>query len=165
MKGRKPKPTALHKLSGTLNVTRHRDRKREPSAEGDLDAPPEWMSEGQQESWRYAIEHAPAGVLNLIDRGVLAVWVQAEDMHRSASVAQTRVDVGAETPLLMLGKEGLKPSPYVGIMNRTAMVMMKAASELGFSPVARPRLIVPAKADDEADDPWAGLQVITGGKA
>lgn len=165
MKGRKPKPTALHKLSGTLNATRHKERDREPVAEGDLDAPPDWMSDGQRESWRYAIEHAPSGVLKRIDRGVLAVWVQAEDMHRIASIAQMRVDVGADTPLLTLGKEGLKPSPYVGILNRTAMVMMKAAAEMGFTPTSRPRLIVSSQQEEDENDPWSGLQVITGGKA
>ena len=50
-------------------------------------------------------------------------------------------------------------------MNRAAALMIKAASELGFSPAARPRLAAQA-AQDPADEhsPWARLKVIHGGK-
>jgi phage terminase small subunit len=50
-------------------------------------------------------------------------------------------------------------------MNRAAAIMIKAASELGFSPAARPPLAVSA-AQEPADEhsPWARLKVIHGGK-
>ena len=53
------------------------------------------------------------------------------------------------------------------MMNRAAAIMIKAASELGFSPAARPRLAASAAQDpaDEHSSPWARLQVIHGGKA
>ena len=64
MRGRKPKPTALHELHGTLNATRHgKGRSGEPVAEGDLPPePPGWMSEGQQAGWRHAVGISPAYV-------------------------------------------------------------------------------------------------------
>ena len=169
MRGRKPIPTDLHKLRGTLNTTRHgKDRSGEPEAVGDLSpGPPEWMSEGQQAGWRHAVEHAPRGILKAIDRGMLAVWVEAEERHRTAATMQARLDQGAKLPLLTKTKDGTAiASPYLGIMNRAAAIMIKAASELGFSPAARPRLAASA-AQDPADEhsPWARLKVIHGGKA
>ena len=167
MRGRKPKPTSLHKLQGTINVTRHAARTREPVAEGDLYAPPDWLTESQQANWRHVIEHAPAGILRRIDQGILAVWVEAEDRHRMALIQQARLDVGNAMPLLTKGKDGLpRPSPYIGIITKAALIMLKAASELGFSPAARPRLagagFVPPPA---ADDPWARLKLLQGGKS
>jgi P27 family predicted phage terminase small subunit len=167
VRGRKPKPTALHE---TLNPTRHgKGRSGEPEAEGDLPPePPDWMSEGQRAGWRHAVEHAPRGILKAIDRGMLAVWVEAEDRHRTAAVMQARLDQGAKLPLLTKTKDGTAvPSPYLGIMNRAAAIMIKAASELGFSPAARPRLAASAAQGDPADEhsPWARLKVIHGGKA
>ena len=108
MRGRKPKPTTLHKLHGTLNPTRHgKGRSGEPVAEGDLPPePPDWMSEGQQAGWRHAVEHAPKGILKAIDRGILAVWVEAEERHRTAATMQARLDQGAKLPLLTKTKDG-----------------------------------------------------------
>jgi P27 family predicted phage terminase small subunit len=125
------------------------------------------MSEDQQAGWRYAVEHAPRGILRHIDLGVLTIWVAAEDRHRTAARMQARMDRGAKLPLLTKTKDGTAiASPYLGIMNRAAAIMIKAASELGFSPAARPRLGASA-AQDPADEhsPWARLKVIHGGKA
>jgi P27 family predicted phage terminase small subunit len=112
------------------------------------------------------VEHAPRGILKAIDRGVLAVWVEAEERHRTAATMQARLDQGAKLPLLTKTKDGTAvPSPYLGIMNRAAAIMIKAASELGFSPAARPRLAASA-AQELADghSPWARLKVVHGGK-
>lgn len=78
MRGRKPTPTALHRLRGTYNPTRYgRGRAGEPAAGGELDAPPAHFTPGQAAAWRHALEHAP--------RGVLAVWCEAEERHRVAT--------------------------------------------------------------------------------
>lgn len=165
MKGRKPKPTALHKLEGTFNVTDHRHRAREPVAAGDLlPDPPKWMTADQKSVWCYAIEHAPKSLLKMIDRGALAVWVLAEDQHRLAAEMQAKIDTGSALPLLTKDKNGVPVvSPYLGIINRAGLRMLRAASELGFSPAARPRLIAdtPPAVDSS---PWAQLTVIDGGR-
>jgi P27 family predicted phage terminase small subunit len=169
MRGRKPVPTDLHKLRGTLNPTRHgKGRAGEPEVVGDLPAaPPDWMSEAQQAGWRHAVEHAPRGILKPIDAGILAVWVAAEERHRTAAMMQAQLDQGTKLPLLTKTKDGTAvASPYLGIMNRSAALMIKAASELGFSPAARPRLAAQvAEAPADAQSPWARLKVIHGGKA
>lgn len=165
MRGRKPKPTALHEISGTLHTTRHRARQLEPKAEGDLGAePPDWMTPTQQASWRFAMEHAPRGVLKRIDRGVLAVWVEAEDRHRVATIQQGVLDRDNKMPLLVRNKDAPpSASPYLNILTKAALVMIKAASELGFSPASRPRLSTDTPVPTDAS-PWANLRVINGGK-
>jgi P27 family predicted phage terminase small subunit len=160
MRGRKPIPTELHKLRETHNPTRHgRDRMGEPIAEGRLpDAPPSWMTESQQEGWAYAMAHAPRGLLKPIDRGMLTLWVEAEERHRTAAMMQAQLDQGTKLPPLTKTKDGTAvPSPYLGIMTRAAMVMIKAASELGFSPASRPRLATGQEEDTREDPPWAFL--------
>ena len=175
MRGRKPKPTVLHALQNTTNVTRHRARTREPKLDGALPkAPPAWMTESQKAGWRHALKHAPRGLLKPIDRGVLAVWVEAEDRHRTAAVQQAKLDADNDQPLLIRGAEGLAyVSPYLGILTKAALLMIKAASELGFSPASRPRISVPD--EPSQDSPWSALQVsetargglrgITGGRS
>jgi P27 family predicted phage terminase small subunit len=166
MRGRKPIPTELHAIRGTHRATRHgRDRAGEPIANGSLEAPPAWLTERQQEGWRYAIAHAPRGLLKPIDRAVLAIWVEAEDRHRTAAMKQAELDRGAQLPLLLKTKEGaIVVSPYVRVMTTAATVMLKAGSELGFSPAARPRLAAGTQDDAEELSPWTRLKVIHGGK-
>jgi phage terminase small subunit len=106
MRGRRPKPTALHKLQGTYNVTDHgRSRSNEPVAEGDLDRePPTWLTASQKDAWRYAIENMPKGVAKKIDLGMLLAWVEAFDRHRTAMMMQARLDANPLTIRTTLGR-------------------------------------------------------------
>src|SRR5215831_16481499 len=136
MRGRRPKPTTLHKLHGTFNVTDHgRSRSSEPIAEGDLDREPtKWLTASQKDGWRYAIDHMPKGVAKKIDHGVLLIWVEAEDRHQTAMMMQARLDVDATLKLLIRTPVALMASPYNDILDKTAKLMIRAAQELGFSP-------------------------------
>ena len=165
MRGRKPTPTALHVLRGSLNATRHAGRVNEPRAAGDLGPePPAWMSESQAEGWRYAIDNAPRGLLKKIDRTTLAIWVAAEDAHRSAVSMQARLDANSSLPLLVRAKDGtISVSPYLTVANKAALVMLKAVGELGFSPASRPRIMAEA-VPDPVQSPWDRFDVIQGGR-
>jgi phage terminase small subunit len=171
MPGRRAKPTALHKLHGTYNATNHgRDRQFEPVPLGDLSEPPPDLTESQEAGWNYAVAHMPKGVIKLIDRGILKIWVEAEDRHNTARLMQAMLDQDTKLKLLVKGPNGLEPSPYNYILDKCAQTMFRAAQELGFSPAARPRLKLYAHTDSKpADDdpranPWAALSVIPGGK-
>lgn len=127
-----PKPTALKKL--------HHSRKpineREPQPVGNVAAAPAHFDDDQREAWDYAVAHSPAGMLKLVDAGVLECWVVAHCMHRTAVKA-----VQAAGSLMVTTPNGLQvQSPYVPIINRQAQIMMRAASELGFTPTARPKI-------------------------
>jgi P27 family predicted phage terminase small subunit len=169
MRGRRPKPTALHRLQGTFHTGKHgRGRAREPLPEGELDplAPPPWFTAAQREVWQYALDHAPKGVLKRIDLGMLVAWVEAFDRHREAMEMQAQLDRSASLKLLIRTPTGLIASPYNDILDKTAKKMFRAAQELGFSPAARPRLhVAEPEPKDDADNPWAALRLIPGGRA
>lgn len=136
MRGRKPKPSYLRALDGGASHSRT-PNPQEPQPDGDLAEPPAELSATQQAVWRYAIEHAPPGMLKKIDRSVFTVWVVAAD-----TLEKARAEV-ARLGLLVKTKEGATiQNPYLAIQNKQAALIMKAASELGFSPTARPRVKV-----------------------
>ena len=58
--GRKPLPTEVKRIKGTLQKSRTRP---EPQPEGTLSEPPAYMSETAKEAWHYALQHAPVGLL------------------------------------------------------------------------------------------------------
>lgn len=141
MAGRKRKPTHLHLVEGTLNVTRHRARKAEPVPVDDLAAPPAWMDAAQQETWRYAIKHAPLGLLKKLDSSVLATWAVACCLHQQA--VEQIAKLGASGLLYRVPSTGtLVQSPLIGVVNRQAAIMIKAASELGFTPTSRAKVSI-----------------------
>lgn len=133
MRGRKTKPTHLKVVAG--NPGRRPLNTREPKPRGKLVDPPAWMNTDQREAWQYAIDHAPAGLLFKLDRSILAVWVVAECIHREAT------EKLQASGLLVKTKNGQPmQSPFLPIVNRQAVVMLRAAEQLGFSPSARARV-------------------------
>ena len=94
---------------------------------------PSWLTKSQKEGWNYAIEHAPPDLLRLLDRSILAVWVVAEDLHRQAAEK-----VGAHGMLIKDPNTGLPmQSPYMHVLNKQSLIMMKAAALLGIGPASR----------------------------
>ena len=134
MRGRKPVPTHLKQLRG--NPGKRRLNVNEPIPPGELNEPPEWMTESQKEGWNYAIEHAPAGLLKRLDRSALVAWVVAEDLHRNASLMVEKFGMLTKAPHTGLPIQ----SPYLPIVNKQASIMLKAAELLGFSPSSRSRI-------------------------
>ena len=134
MKGRKPKPTSLKLISMSHNI--RKDSCSEPQAEGELCAPPEDLSEKQKVLWRHAIEHAPRGLLRHLDAQMLAIWVIAADMHHEAMLKVQKYGMVVKSPTQGIPVQ----SPYLPIINRQAEIMLRAASELGFSPTSRSRI-------------------------
>jgi P27 family predicted phage terminase small subunit len=156
MPGRRPKPTVLHRLQGTYNATNHgRDRAREPIASGDLTDAPADLTPTQEQAWRYAIKHAPRGILHSIDRDILRLWVETLDRRNEAQQL-----LETETSALLW-----ITSPCHRVIDRTTTLLIRLASELGFSPAARPRLQVtpPPPVENDAD-PWQMLRLLPGGK-
>lgn len=136
MPGRKPKPTHLKIVAG--NPGRRALNKNEPRPAGNLETPPHWLAEAQQKGWRYIIEHSPRGLLKRLDSALLVIWVIAEDTHRQAAES-----LAESSSLLAEGSMGQPiASPYIAIMNNQAQIMIKAAGDLGFTPVARTRITV-----------------------
>jgi P27 family predicted phage terminase small subunit len=147
MRGRKPLPAVIKKAKGTLR--KHRINPREPKPQEFLGEPPEHLSDGAKEAWRYAIRFAPPGLLTTLDGSILMIWACAADLYNKAQQGL------AKTGLLIKLPEGGVPiqSPYLAIANKQAQIMAKAATEMGFTPATRSRVSVAAEAPDELD-PW-----------
>jgi phage terminase small subunit len=66
--------------------------------------------------------------------------------------------------MLTKDKSGLPMvSPYQHIKKNAAMLMLKAASELGFTPASRPRIASEDDRDIDETSPWAKFRVLNGG--
>lgn len=143
MKGRKPVPALIKIANGNPG---RRPVLPEIEPVGDLTAPPEWFTESQVEAWNYSIANAPEGLLRLLDREVLIAFIQAKDLHQQAAIQLQREGI------TMMSRNGIPmPNPAIGVLNKQAGMMLKAAEQMGFSPVARARVRV-APAQPKADE-------------
>ncbi|WP_198376835.1 phage terminase small subunit P27 family [Neoroseomonas rubea] len=170
--GRPPKPTALHRLQGSYEPSRHRQREAaEPPPIGELSpVPPEHLTEEARRIWIAATPFMMKGVVGAGDAHVVTAFCEAAAMHRRAVRAQALLDANKELPFLAKGKDGQPTlSPYLRLIRQQADAMVRYASELGLSPSARARIGALAFAPDAAplspsEDPWGSFQVIKGGK-
>lgn len=151
MVGRKPLPTKVKELKGTLQKCRINER--EPKPTGDLSEPPEYMSEGAKVAWRYALECAPPQLLKRLDMSVLEVWACAADLYRKAQAGLAKTGLLVKAPITGVPMQ----SPYLAIANKQAQIMTKAATEMGFTPASRSRVVMPLDTDHDDRDPWADV--------
>jgi len=136
-RGPRRTPTNLVLLRG--NPGHRRKNPGEPRPTGALIDPPDWFDEAQAERWRYIIECAPPGLLKKLDRGALCIYVSAEALHMKAITGIAR------TSLLTVGSMGQAvPNPLLKVAMANALIMLRAAAELGFTPASRSRIDAPA---------------------
>lgn len=158
MRGRKPKPAALHILHGNPSIESKATLAARAAAEP-YHPPPEELApfddltDDQRAVWLDAVSNAPPNILGHIDRWALRTWVIACDLHRQACKAQQGTKLLIKTTKDDSAQLQFVPSPYLAIINKQALIMLKAAGELGFTPSSRPRLYV-------ADVPPGGLPAI-----
>jgi len=146
--GRKATPTALKELHG--NPGKRALPIDEPEGVGDLWAPPSWFDDDQREQWNYAIDHAPPGLLTGTDRETLAIWCvacvewakAAMEVRRLGQVVKTAAltTTNSKTGVTTTSGGNAIQNPFMAVMNKQAMIMLKAGSEMGFSPAARASL-------------------------
>jgi P27 family predicted phage terminase small subunit len=153
MKGRKPVPSHLKVVRG--NPGKRALNKQEPKPTGDLVDAPEFMTTSQKQGWDYAVENAPRGLLKKLDRSVLVTWVIAEDLHRRASEMVEKFGILTKAPNTGLPIQ----SPYLPVVNKQALIMLRAAEQLGFSPASRSRLQIDQERIPDEDNPWAALRI------
>jgi len=100
-----------------------------------IECPPELGPLARQE-WDRVVGHlAATGVLSHFDRGPLAIYCAAYCHWIEATEAIQKYGTMMKSP------SGYPvQSPYVAIANRQAEIMMRIASEFGFTPASRGRL-------------------------
>lgn len=133
--GRKRLPTMLKKLHGNPHDHRLPTTDEEPQGVGSLWAPPAWFDEDQRAQWDYALEHSPPGLMTGSDREVLVIWVVASVEHARAVQEVRKLGQVVKT------KDGNAiQNPFLPIVNRQALIMLRAGSDMGFSPASRAAL-------------------------
>lgn len=140
--GRKKKPTELKVIQGTFRKDRH--NKHEAKPVGDLKTPPEYFSNAQIAEWTYVLDNAPKGLLKKIDLYVLELWVVACVFHREAVK-----NIESTGLVITLANGNTAQNPCVSIVNKQATIMIKAASEMGFTPASRSRVSVEESSSSE----------------
>lgn len=134
-RGPRPKPTVIEELHG-----RPGKRKRnplEPKPRGNLFDAPRWMSKDQRAEWRYIVENSVPGLLTSVDRANLTAYVVATCLHRAAARELGKL----KSLTVTVGKAGaVQQHPALQIVNRQALIMIKAAAEMGFTPASRTRV-------------------------
>jgi P27 family predicted phage terminase small subunit len=139
MRGRKPKPTSVKVLTGNPGKRRlNHDEPKPPVAIPDC---PVELSPAAKAEWdRLGRELVGLRMLTALDRAALAAYCEACAFWIEAITAVRKYGTMIKSP------SGFPmQSPYVAIANKQAEIMMRIASEFGFTPASRSRISVPAE--------------------
>jgi P27 family predicted phage terminase small subunit len=137
MRGRPPKPTRIKALTG--NPGKRPLNAHEPRPEPALpDCPPELSAVAQTEWTRVISELAKLNLMTNLDRAALAAYCGSYAIWASATEQLNKYGTVVKSP------QGFPiQSPYLAIANRQAEIMMRIASEFGFTPASRSRISAP----------------------
>jgi P27 family predicted phage terminase small subunit len=103
------------------------------------DCPPELGPVAQKEWQRLGAELAKLRILTQLDRAALAAYCGAYALWAEATENIQKFGTMVKSPT------GYPiQSPYVSIANRQAEIMMRIASEFGFTPASRSRIAAPS---------------------
>jgi len=143
-RGRKPLPTSLKKLRGTLRP--HRAIAGEPKVPTSVPTPPEWLSPDARREWdRITPKLVAAGLVSQLDLGVLVGYVTAwgDLCEANRTLQQFGSTYITERGVIVL-------HPMLKVVERSRQALRAFASEFGLSPSARTRVDAkPVPVDDE----------------
>lgn len=145
MRGRRPKPTAVKRLTG--NPGGRALNSAEPRPDPSRPYVPRWLSEGAKEEWgRVAGRLHDAGLLTYVDQATLAAYCEAYARWRKAE--QALQEEGAK--LILETDKGYRyPNPLIGVAQTAMRDMLRVAAEFGMTPSARSRVRVPQDGEEE----------------
>lgn len=137
MRGRRPTPTRIKRLTGNPGKRPFNDS--EPCPEVEIPECPEELGPLARKEWdRLVGELGKLHILTALDRVALATYCGAYGMWAEATEAIQKYGTMIKSP------QGYPmQSPYVAIANRQAELMMRIASEFGFTPASRSRIKAP----------------------
>lgn len=133
--GRPRTTTAYKKATGKLGLVGI--NYDEPVPTGELPAAPDWMDEQHKQAWHSVMLQCPEGVLSNMDIGVFEAYILALVGHENAA---TRVINEGMFTHNRFGEEVV--APWTHEMNRQAMLIIRAANEIGMTPAARSKVTV-----------------------
>jgi len=150
MRGRIPKPTRIKALTG--NPGKRALNKHEPRPKPEVPACPAELGPSAQREWdRLVGDLSKLNLITSLDRAALATYCGAYALWAEATEAIQKFGTMVKSP------SGYPmQSPYIAIANRQAEIMMRIASEFGFTPASRSRISTPQPAEpsllDSVDD-------------
>lgn len=100
---------------------------------GDVFDPPKEFNATQKAEWRYAVEFAPAGTLTASDRGLLKLWC----IHSVINAQATKELFAKGEKFIVDSTGGTRPNPLLVVINKSSVMMLSIAKELGFTPASR----------------------------
>ena len=150
MAGRNRKPTAIKILEG--NRGRRNLNTREPQFSEGIQSRPEWLLPEAKREWvRVCGELDALGLLQSVDRAVLAAhcqawarWVECEQYLTKHGLVQW-VESKANGSYR-------QQQPEVVIGQKYYQLMLSAASKLGISPADRSRVTAPERKRDDLNE-------------
>ena len=141
MRGRRPKPTRLKVITG--NPGKRPLNEHEPRPEPQVPPCPSELSPAAQREWhRLVTELGALKLLTNLDRAALAAYCGAYALWAEAQEAIQKYGTMVKSP------SGFPmQSPYIAVANRQAEIMMRIASEFGFTPAKRSRISTPSSSE------------------
>ena len=141
MRGRRPKPTRLKMLTGNPGKRPLNGNEPRPAA-AVPECPAELGSVARTEWNRLVGELSALRLLTNLDRAALAAYCGSYSLWAESMEAIQKFGTMVKSP------SGYPiQSPYVAIANRQAEIMMRIASEFGFTPASRSRISTPSKGE------------------
>jgi len=147
MAGRRPKPTALKQLQGTLR--KDRTNANEPKPEALSKGIPKHLSKEARKYWQESFKLLDgAGILAVTDTDSLALYCEtkARWIHAKKRLEKDGLVIKAQSGFPV-------QNPYLQIMNKSHEQMMKLIVEFGMTPAARTKVNATPK-DDEEPNPF-----------
>jgi len=138
MRGRRPKPTRLKMLTG--NPGKRPLNGSEPRPAAAVPECPEELGPVARTEWNRLVgELSALRLLTNLDRAALAAYCGAYALWAEATAQIQKYGAMIKSPT------GFPiQSPYLAIANRQAEIMMRIASEFGFTPASRSRIATPS---------------------
>ena len=143
MRGRRPVPTRMKLLTG--NPGKRPLNANEPQPKPEIPECPPQLGPVAREEWDRLTTHlASLRMITALDRTALATYCSAYGLWAEAIEAVQKYGTMVKSPT------GYPiQSPYVSIANRQAEIMMRIASEFGFTPASRSRISMPGPPDSQ----------------
>jgi len=157
MRGRKPLPTALHKLAG--NPSKRKLPAAEPKPQVRLPAPPGALGkEGRAEWKRVGSALLQLGLVSDLDRAALVGYCLAWERALEAQKLLKTQGLTTKTD-----KGNVIQNPALGIYNRAMKQLREFAVEFGMTPAARRRVdAVPLSPGAGEQEPESAEQFLFG---
>lgn len=141
------KPAALRLVEGTKDKRKAATRKDERVPINPLGDPAPGLTPREKAVWQKVGCSLPPGMLRSVDEYVLVAFCRAVALADEAAEK-----LRASSMLIKTPNGSVQQSPFVGIVNRQAVLIKALGAELGLSPVARARIAAGGDGDETDDE-------------